>query len=132
MLDHVTVTATDLDRSRRFYDAALAPVGLVRIVDYEDPEDGDEAGVEAVGYGGTDGRVVFWLVAGPAPTANLHLAFRAGDRAAVRAFFEAATEVGARVHRPPRTWMIYRSSPSFSAMVADPDGNIVEASAPSS
>ena len=34
MLDHVSVGVTDIDRSRRFYDAALRPLGLVRIVDF--------------------------------------------------------------------------------------------------
>src|SRR6516165_5216434 len=34
MLDHVSLGITDIDRSRRFYDAVLRPVGLVRIVDF--------------------------------------------------------------------------------------------------
>ena len=34
MLDHVSVGVNNLDRSRRFYDAALRPLGLVRIVDF--------------------------------------------------------------------------------------------------
>ena len=35
MLDHVSVGVTDLARSRRFYDAALRPIGMVRTVDFE-------------------------------------------------------------------------------------------------
>ena len=34
MLDHVSVGVTNIERSRRFYDAALRPLGLVRIVDF--------------------------------------------------------------------------------------------------
>jgi catechol 2,3-dioxygenase-like lactoylglutathione lyase family enzyme len=34
MLDHVSLGVRDIDRSRRFYDAALHPLGLVRIVDF--------------------------------------------------------------------------------------------------
>ena len=34
MLDHVSVGVTNIDRSRKFYDAALRPLGLVRIVDF--------------------------------------------------------------------------------------------------
>jgi len=34
MLDHVSLGITDIDRSRRFYDAVLRPLGLVRIVDF--------------------------------------------------------------------------------------------------
>jgi hypothetical protein len=34
MLDHVSLGVTDIERSRHFYDAALRPLGLVRIVDF--------------------------------------------------------------------------------------------------
>ena len=34
MLDHVSLGVSDIARSRRFYDAALRPLGLVRIVDF--------------------------------------------------------------------------------------------------
>jgi catechol 2,3-dioxygenase-like lactoylglutathione lyase family enzyme len=35
MLDHISLGVTDLERSRRFYDAALLPLGLVRTVDFQ-------------------------------------------------------------------------------------------------
>jgi len=34
MLDHVSLGICDLELSRRFYDAALKPLGLTRIVDF--------------------------------------------------------------------------------------------------
>jgi hypothetical protein len=34
MLDHVSLGVTDLKRSRRFYDGALRPLGIVRILDF--------------------------------------------------------------------------------------------------
>jgi catechol 2,3-dioxygenase-like lactoylglutathione lyase family enzyme len=34
MLDHVSLGVRDIERSRHFYDAALRPLGLVRIVDF--------------------------------------------------------------------------------------------------
>src|SRR5215471_3221836 len=34
MLDHVSLGITDIDRSRRFYDVEMRPLGLVRIVDF--------------------------------------------------------------------------------------------------
>jgi catechol 2,3-dioxygenase-like lactoylglutathione lyase family enzyme len=34
MLDHVSVGVSDVDRSRRFYDAALQPFALVHIVHF--------------------------------------------------------------------------------------------------
>jgi catechol 2,3-dioxygenase-like lactoylglutathione lyase family enzyme len=35
MIDHVSLGVTDLERSRRFYDFTLRPLGLVRILDFE-------------------------------------------------------------------------------------------------
>ena len=34
MLDHASLGVSDVERSQRFYDAALRPLGLVRIVDF--------------------------------------------------------------------------------------------------
>ena len=34
MLDHLSLGVTNIERSRRFYDATLRPLGLVRIVDF--------------------------------------------------------------------------------------------------
>ena len=55
-----------------------------------------------------------------------HLAFTAPDRAAVHAFFEAATARGAEVLHRPRVWPEYHAS-YYGAFVRDPDGNNVEA-----
>jgi catechol 2,3-dioxygenase-like lactoylglutathione lyase family enzyme len=35
MLDHVSLGVKDLERSRRFYDAALRSLGLVRTVNFQ-------------------------------------------------------------------------------------------------
>ncbi len=123
-LDHVTLTVADLAAATAFYDCLLAPLGLSRLVDYEDPEDEDEAGVEAVGYG-VD-KVQLWLVVGPQVTTGLHLAFCAGNRAAVDAAYAAAVVAGAVSEHAPRGWQIYRPG-RYAAMVRDPSGNIVEA-----
>ena len=32
MIDHISVGVSDLERSARFYEAALAPLGLARLV----------------------------------------------------------------------------------------------------
>ena len=125
-LDHVTLTVGDLPAAQAFYDAALAPLALVRVVDYLDPEDEDEVGVEAVGYGPRDGAARLWLVAGAPTTTGAHVALRAGDAAAVAAFFVAGCAAGGRVRQGPRPWAIYRPGP-VTAMLVDPDGNVVEA-----
>ena len=50
MLDHVSLGVSDLERSRRFYDATLAPLGLVRIADFEGR--GSDYGSMAAPWGG--------------------------------------------------------------------------------
>ncbi|MCW2530241.1 MAG: lactoylglutathione lyase protein [Pseudonocardiales bacterium] len=126
VLDHVTVTVSDLTAGQHFYDAALEPLGILRAADYLDPEDEDEVGTEAVGYAGGDDRVVLWLVVGSLPTTGLHLAFRADDQAAVQNFFSAGCAAGGSAHTSPRPWQVYRPG-IFSAMIADPAGNLIEA-----
>lgn len=123
-LDHVTLTVADLAAATAFYDAVLAPLGLSRLVDYEDPEDEDEAGIEAVGYG-VD-AVELWLVVGAQVTTGLHLAFSAANRAAVEAAHADAVVAGAVSEHAPRGWQIYRPG-RYAAMLRDPAGNIVEA-----
>jgi catechol 2,3-dioxygenase-like lactoylglutathione lyase family enzyme len=117
VLDHVAIQCDDPAASARFYDAVLAPLGMGRIMDFG----------EVVGYG-ADGKPVFWL--GPnatgGPGREGHLAFGATDRDAVRAFFDAATALGAEVLHAPREWPEYHPG-YYGAFVRDPDGNNVEA-----
>ena len=60
------------------------------------------------------------------PNREVHIAFVAADRAAVRAFFEAAVAAGAEVLHEPRVWPEYHPT-YYGAFVRDPDGNNVEA-----
>ena len=94
MLDHLGIQARDIPASLAFYDAVLAPLGARRMLEYGD----------VVGYGVE--RPDFWLspttVSGPAHEA--HIAFTAADRAAVRAFHDAAVAAGAEVLHAPRVW----------------------------
>jgi catechol 2,3-dioxygenase-like lactoylglutathione lyase family enzyme len=95
----------------------LATVGGTRIMDFG----------KVVGYG-VPPMPDFWI--GPRATGEgfreSHIAFSAPDRAAVRAFFAAATGAGAEVLHEPRVWPEYHPS-YYGAFVRDPDGNNVEA-----
>lgn len=117
MLDHVSIQCADVAASAAFYDAVLAPLGGERIMDFG----------EAIGYGRPP-MPTFWI--GPQTTGDgfreSHLAFNAPDRAAVRAFFDAAVLAGAEVLHVPRVWPEYHEN-YFGAFVRDPDGNNVEA-----
>jgi catechol 2,3-dioxygenase-like lactoylglutathione lyase family enzyme len=116
MLDHLAIQAADHAASLAFYDAVLAPLGGTRVMDFGNP----------VGYG-TD-FPIFWV--GAQTTGDgfreSHIAFKAPDRAAVVAFFEAAKATGAEVLHEPRVFPEYHES-YFGAFVRDPDGNNVEA-----
>lgn len=124
-LRHVTVTAGEFPASLGFYDAALRPLGLERVQEFGDEEE-DEPVTEAAGYGPAQGVPVFWLVSGGQPTVGAHVAFAAESRDAVEAFFVAAVAAGGASRLAPRRWEIYRPG-YYGAVVADPDGNLVEA-----
>ncbi len=117
MIDHFSVQSADVAASAAFYDAVLAPLGGARQMDFG----------EAVGYG-VDGKPEFWI--GQQQTGEgfreAHIAFSAADRAAVRAFFQAAVATGAEVLHEPRLWPEYHQD-YYGAFVRDPDGNNVEA-----
>ncbi len=125
VLTHVTVSARDFAASLAFYDAALAALGLDRLAEFGDEEESD-APVEAAAWGGD--QPVLWLVQG-APTQHVHIAFAAPDRSAVDAFHAAALAAGGTSSAAPRRWVIYRRG-RYGAIVRDPDGNLVEVTAP--
>jgi len=117
VLDHVSIQCADLEASAAFYGAVLAPLGGGLVLDFG----------QVRGYG-VGNRPTFWL--GPLttgePNREIHIAFQAPDRAAVRAFFEAAVARGAAVLHEPRVWPEYHPT-YYGGFVRDPDGNNVEA-----
>jgi catechol 2,3-dioxygenase-like lactoylglutathione lyase family enzyme len=118
VLDHVSIQCAVVTASAAFYDAVLAPLGGARVLAFDDV---------VFGYG-VGGRPTFWL--GPLttgePNREIHVAFQAPDRNAVRAFFDAAVAAGAPVLHQPRVWPEYHPA-YYGAFVRDPDGNNVEA-----
>jgi catechol 2,3-dioxygenase-like lactoylglutathione lyase family enzyme len=125
MLDHVSLGVSDLDRSRRFYDAALAPLGLVRIVDF-----GRDGG-RGSDYGAAPGSlgVEFTITRErgvTAPVPGIHLCFRAPTRAAVRDFHAAALAAGGQDDGAPGLRPQYHAD-YYGAFVCDPDGHRLEA-----
>jgi catechol 2,3-dioxygenase-like lactoylglutathione lyase family enzyme len=117
MLDHLAIQCTDVAVSAAFYDAVLASVGGGRVMDFG----------EVIGFG-VPPMPDFWI--GPRTTGEgfreAHIAFAAPNRAAVRAFFEAAVSSGAQVLHEPRLWPEYHPN-YYGGFVRDPDGNNVEA-----
>jgi catechol 2,3-dioxygenase-like lactoylglutathione lyase family enzyme len=123
VLDHVSVGVTNIDRSRKFYDAALRPLGLVRIVDFGEGRGSD--------YGAAPGSLgVEFTITNEAkiktPIPGAHLCFRAPDRKAVDAFYAAALAAGGRDDGAPGLRPHYHAD-YYCAFVLDPDGHRIEA-----
>jgi catechol 2,3-dioxygenase-like lactoylglutathione lyase family enzyme len=118
MLDHLGFAVSDFGKSRAFYAAALAPLGMV-------------VHSEAAGWAmfGPPGRPLLWIggadVAGP-PPGHIHYAFAATDRASVDAFHAAALAAGGRDNGAPGIRAQYHPN-YYAAFVVDPDGHNIEA-----
>ena len=122
MLDHVSLGVTDLERSRRFYDAVLRPLGLVRTVDFQGR--GSDYGAMA-GQLGVEFTITVEMD-GVSPLQGMHVCFRAPDRKAVHAFHAAALMAGGRDDGGPGVRMQYHPD-YYAAFALDPDGHRIEA-----
>lgn len=120
MIDHLGITVGDMARSLAFYDPALAPLGVTRIMTL--PKDGPPV---RVGYG-RDRKPWFWISASGTVSGPIHIAFAAPDRPAVDAFHAAALAAGGTGNGAPGPRAKYHPN-YYAAFVFDPDGNNVEA-----
>jgi catechol 2,3-dioxygenase-like lactoylglutathione lyase family enzyme len=116
MFDHIGVKVKDLDASVRFYTAALGPLGYE--VTSQD---------ESTAAFGAKGSYSLWLYA-DAKLAHslLHIAFTAGSRAAVDAFYREGLKARGRDNGAAGVRKDY-SPTYYAAFLFDPDGNNIEA-----
>src|SRR6202022_2734939 len=119
MLDHVSLGVSDIERSRRFYDEALRPLGLRRIIDFGNGRGSD--------YGSAPGSLgVEFTITEEAEVrtsiVGAHLCFRAPDRVAVRAFHAAALVTGGSDDGAPGLRPQYHAD-YYGGFVRDPDGH---------
>ncbi len=116
LIDHLQLVVSDLERSRRFYEAVLAVFGI-------------PIGGEGPGFFWADELVVS-SVESPAaagrPTGRHHLAFQARDPQMVERFHQAALAAGGTDNGGPGLRPQYHPG-YFAAFVLDPDGNNLEA-----
>ena len=120
MIDHISVGVGDLERSARFYEATLAPLGLIRLVTRP----------ATVGFG--KGYPEFWinLRANLTPVepghSGVHICLRAKSTGDVDAFHAAALAAGGWSDAAPGLRPHERVR-YYAAFVIDPDGNRIEA-----
>jgi catechol 2,3-dioxygenase-like lactoylglutathione lyase family enzyme len=114
VIHHVSVEVTDLERSGRFYDALLGPLGWRRHVEND----------EQIGWGIV--RPIFFASAKrPGPSGGGHVCFSASGIPAVRAAWEEGTAAGGTDDGAPGPRPEYGAS-YYSAYLRDPDGHRVE------
>jgi catechol 2,3-dioxygenase-like lactoylglutathione lyase family enzyme len=119
MIDHLSIGVRDVARAKRFYDAALAPLGYTCL----------SAGESSLGYG--DAAVALWISAAERPVrpddkSGLHVCFAAPTRQSVDAFHAAALAAGGKDNGKPGLRPDYGGS-YYAAFVVDREGYRIEA-----
>jgi catechol 2,3-dioxygenase-like lactoylglutathione lyase family enzyme len=116
MFDHIGIRVKDLETSVRFYTLALDPLGF-------ELTSRDESSASF----GARGAYTLWLLRGAqGATTPVHLAFTAGNRPAVDAFYREGLKALGRDNGAPGVRKDY-SPDYYAAFLFDPDGNNVEA-----
>ncbi len=110
LIDHIVVTVRDLATSRAFYEAVLAELGM-------------EIGREGAGWFLADELLVKQE---DRRFGRIRLAFQAPSNDAVDSFYDAGLEAGGRKRQAP-DYDTDIHPYYYTAALADPDGNIVEA-----
>jgi catechol 2,3-dioxygenase-like lactoylglutathione lyase family enzyme len=115
IFDHIGFSVADFKRSRAFYLAALAPLGI---------------GILSEGKNwamfGIPGQGGLWIGEHGPAAGTAHVAFLAPDRNTVRAFHVAAIAAGAPDNGAPGLRTNYHPT-YYAAYALDPDGRNIEA-----
>jgi catechol 2,3-dioxygenase-like lactoylglutathione lyase family enzyme len=119
MLNHVSIGVRDTARAKRFYDAALKPLGYKCLSEAPD----------SLGYGRD--AVALWISTSEHPVpadekSGLHFCFDAPTRKSVAAFHAAGVKAGGRDNGKPGLREDYGAN-YYAAFVIDPDGYRLEA-----
>ena len=129
IIDHLNIGVSDAERSRHFYQQALAPLEL-KLLHSISPEQAEEGGEQRKTGGfihgfGRQHKPLFWIVGGARVGQATHFAFIANDRKQVRDFHAAALAAGGTDNGPPGLRHYHPNY--YGAFVLDPDGINIEA-----
>jgi catechol 2,3-dioxygenase-like lactoylglutathione lyase family enzyme len=119
MIDHVSVSVSDLDRSAVFYEAVLGVLGYSRL----------EVRAATIAFGRKYSE--FWINHRPwmkpvDEDSGMHIALRASSEQMVEAFYAAALAHGGMSDGEPRLRPQHGDG-YYAAFIRDPDGNRIEA-----
>ena len=119
MFNHISIGVRDIARTKKFYDAALKPLGFTCLSE----------GEGSLGYG--KDAVALWIGASAKPVpaedkSNLHFCFDAATRKAVEGFHAGAVASGGKDNGKPGLRQDYGDN-YYAAFVIDPDGYRIEA-----
>lgn len=117
MFDHVKFGVSNYAQSKAFFLKALEPLGVTVVREW--PPDGVEISQP-------NGTVSLCLYQSAEKPAHLHIAFVAGSRRQVDAFYRAAMEAGGTDNGPPGLRPHYHAN-YYAAFVIGPDGHNIEA-----
>ncbi len=115
LIDHIQLVVSDLEASRRFYEAVLNVLGI--------PVSGTEHGffwADELVISAKDSEAALGKLTG-----RTHLAFQAQDRAMVEKFHEAGLAAGGKDFGAPGERPYHPGY--YAAFLLDPDGNNIEA-----
>ncbi|MGV1835363.1 VOC family protein [Rhizobium rhizogenes] len=118
MIDHITIAVSDLQKSKLFYERALAPLGYHLSF-------GKEGVFWAFDVGAGSLFEIQQTDSKP-PLTHLHVAFRVKSKEEVEAFYSAALEAGAADNGAPGPRPEYTPN-YYACFVLDPDGYNIEA-----
>ncbi|MBX7482002.1 VOC family protein [Qipengyuania sp. 6D47A] len=129
MIDHLNIGVSDIERSRVFYEKALAPLGLELMLSIP-PEQAEEGGEQQKTGGAMCGfgrahKPLFWIVGNAKVGEATHFAFIARSRQEVDDFYEAALAAGGTDNGAPGIRRYHEDY--YGAFVYDPDGINIEA-----
>lgn len=122
MIDHMGITVSDYEKSKKFYMNALGPIGYEMLMEVP-REYTDGKGVCGLGVSPTPD---FWITEGTPNKPHVHVAFRVNSKEQVDAFYKAAIAAGGRDNGKPGPRPHYHEK-YYGGFILDPDGHNIEA-----
>jgi predicted lactoylglutathione lyase len=113
MLEHIGVPISDFKKAKKFYVAALKPLGYKLTQDYSPEAAGFKEG----------GHTSFWISKKKGKITTIHVALLAKSKKQVDEFHKAALKGGGKDNGKPGE----RKGYGYAAFAYDPDGNNIEA-----